>query len=149
MAPPVAVIEFDHVEEIGRPPNEVFAYVTDVANLPEWQSGVREATVDGPMRVGAIVRERRRLLGRDLSTTLEVSEYEPDRRFSLRARSGPLPFEVTHTFESAGAGTRLVFHGAAEPPGFMRLTRRMVKAMAEREFRGYFKTLKQVLEAGS
>ncbi len=143
------MIEFDHVEEIDRPPEEVFAYVTNLANLPEWQSGVREATVEGPMRAGATVRERRRLLGRDLSTTLEVSEYEPGRRFSLRARSGPLPFEVTHSFEPSGAGTRLVFHGEAKPPGFLRLTRGMVKGMAEREFSAYFKTLKQVLESGS
>lgn len=149
MAPPAQVIEFDHVEEIDRPPDEVFAYVTDLSNLPEWQSGVREATVDGPMRVGAIVHERRCLFGRDLSTTLEVSEYEPGRRFSLRARSGPLPFEVEHTFEPSNAGTRLVFHGEAEPPGVLRLTRGMIKRMAEREFRGYFRALKQVLEGGS
>jgi uncharacterized protein YndB with AHSA1/START domain len=141
------VIEFDHVEEIDRPPEEVFAYVTDVANLPRWQSGVLEAHVEGEMRVGATVRERRRLLGRELATTLKVSEYEPNRRFSLRAQSGPLPFEVQHSFEPAGSGTRLVFHGEAKPPGFLRLTHRMVKGMAEREFGGYFKTLKQLLES--
>jgi carbon monoxide dehydrogenase subunit G len=142
------VIEFDHVEEIERPPEEVFAYVTDVANLPRWQSGVQEARVDGEMRKGATVRERRRLLGRELTTTLEVSEYDPGRRFSLRARSGPLPFEVQHSFEPSGHGTRLVFHGKADPPGLLRFTQGMLKQVAEREFRGYFKALKQLLERG-
>ena len=143
------MIEFDHVEEIERPPEEVFEYVTDVANLPRWQSGVQEARVDGEMREGATVRERRRLLGRELTTTLEVSEYDPGRRFSLRAQSGPLPFEVQHSFEPSGQGTRLVFHGKAKPPGLLRLTQGVLKQMAEREFRSYFKQLKRVLEGGT
>jgi carbon monoxide dehydrogenase subunit G len=141
------VIEFEHVEEIDRPPDEVFAYVADLANLPRWQSGVLEAAVDGELRLGGTVRERRRMLGRELTTTLEVSEYEPGRRFSLRALSGPMPFEVQHSFEPAGSGTRLVFRGQAKPPG-PRLAQRMLKPVAEREFRGYFETLKQLIESG-
>jgi carbon monoxide dehydrogenase subunit G len=142
------VIEFEHVEEIDRPPDEVFAYVTDLANLPRWQSGVLEASVNGELRVGATVHERRRMLGRELTTTLEVSEYEPGRRFSLRALSGPMPFEVRHSFAPAGRGTRLVFQGQAKPPGLPRLAQRLLKPMAEREFRGYFETLKQLIESG-
>lgn len=143
------MIEFEHVEEIERPPGEVFAYVTDLTNLSNWQTGVRDATVDGAMRVGATVHERRRMLGRELTTTLEVSEYEPGRRFSMRALTGPMPFEVQHSFEAAGGGTRLVFQGQARSPGLPRLARRMLKQMAEREFRGYFRQLKRVLEAGA
>jgi len=30
--------------EIARPPEEVFSYLTDVSNLPSWQSGVKSAT---------------------------------------------------------------------------------------------------------
>jgi carbon monoxide dehydrogenase subunit G len=142
------LIEFEHVEEIDRTPDEVFAYVTDLANLPRWQSGVVEANVDGELRMGATVHERRRMLGRELTTTLEFSEYEPGRRFSLRASSGPMPFEVQHSFEAAGDGTRLVFRGQAEPPGG-RLAQRVLKPIAEREFRSYFRELKRVLEAGA
>jgi Polyketide cyclase / dehydrase and lipid transport len=89
------------------------------------------------------------MLGRELTTTLEVSEYEPGRRFSLRALSGPIPSEVQHSFEPTGRGTRLVFRGQATAPGLPRLAQRMLKPMAEREFRGYFRELRRVLEDGA
>ena len=55
--------------EIARAPEEVFSYLTDVSNLPQWQSGVSAATLEGeppenePVP-GALIHESRRLLGR-------------------------------------------------------------------------------------
>ena len=38
--------------DIARTPEDVFAYLTDVANLPEWQSGMKSATIeDGVVKV--------------------------------------------------------------------------------------------------
>ena len=31
--------------EIERTPEDVFAYLTDVSNLPAWQAGVKSATL--------------------------------------------------------------------------------------------------------
>ena len=40
---------------VSATPEQVFAFLADLENLPVWQTGVLEAhrTSDGPMRVGA------------------------------------------------------------------------------------------------
>ncbi|MDX6466454.1 MAG: hypothetical protein QOI27_1494, partial [Gaiellaceae bacterium] len=70
--------------EVARAPADVFAYLTDVSNLPAWQSGVHKAQIEdaGAPRVGARIRESRHMLGRELDTTLEITEYDAPRLFS-------------------------------------------------------------------
>lgn len=85
--------------EIARTPEDVFAYLTDVSNLPAWQAGVQSAT-----RRDGRIEESRSLLGRELNTSLEIVEEEAPRLFTLRALDGPVPFTVRHELEPAGAG---------------------------------------------
>ena len=65
---------------------EVFAYLTEVANLPEWQSGVLEARSDGPLQKGSMLTELRKLLGTRTESTLEVIEHQPNELFSPAGR---------------------------------------------------------------
>jgi carbon monoxide dehydrogenase subunit G len=125
--------------EIARTPEDVYAYLTDVANLPAWQAGVKSAT----MREGRI-EESRSLLGRELHTTLEIVEQEEPRLFTLRALDSPVPFTVRHDLEPADGGTRLTVTAEGDVPGFAAglLTRR-----AERQFRKDFARLKRILES--
>jgi Polyketide cyclase / dehydrase and lipid transport len=53
---------YAHTVEIGRPPEEVFAFVTDPAAYPRWQpSLVRvEPHRPGPLRLGSDATEVRR-----------------------------------------------------------------------------------------
>jgi len=135
--------------EIARSPEDVFAYLTDVSNLSEWQSGVHAAEVEGggdPVS-GARIRESRHLLGRELQTTLEVADYEAPRLFALRALDSPVPFTVRHELESAGEGTRLTVVGEGDAgllPGF---AAGIMARRAERQFRKDFERLKRLLEA--
>src|SRR5262249_7557100 len=88
--------------EIARTPEDVFAYLTDASNVPEWQAGVKSATLhDGR------IEESRSLFGKELHTTLEIVEQEEPRLFTLRALDSPVPFTVRHELESANGGTRL------------------------------------------
>src|SRR6476661_4161659 len=88
--------------EIARTPEDVFAYLTAVANLPDWQSGVRAASRDGDC-----IAETRAFLGREMHTTLEILESDAPRVFTLKALDGPVRFTVTHELEPAGDGTQL------------------------------------------
>ena len=139
-------MRMEHTVVIQRPPSEVFAYLTDVAKLPEWQTSASEASVDGEMRLGAQVHEVRSLLGRQAESTLEVSEFEPDRRFSLRVVNGPLPFEVRHTLTEEDGGTRLDWEGEADTSKLPRLAVRMVAGAVEAQFKADLERLKTVLE---
>ena len=137
--------------EVARAPEEVFAYLTDVSNLPAWQSGVHVAQIEdaGHPRVGARIRESRHMLGRELDTTLEITEYAVPRLFSLRALDSPVPFVVRHELEPSGDGTRLTVTGIGDAgllPGF---AAGIMARRAEKQFRKDFERLKKLLEAQS
>ena len=125
--------------EIARTPGDVFAYLTDVSNLPSWQAGVKSAT----MRDGRI-EESRSLLGRELRTTLEIVKRDEPRVFTLRALNSPMPFSVRHELEPADSGTRLTVTAEGDVPGF---AAGLVARRAERQFRKDFERLKQILES--
>ena len=135
--------------EIARTPEDVFAYLTEVANLTEWQSGVRSAEIagGGGVSAGARIVESRHLLGRELSTTLEIAECEPPRLFVLRALDSPVPFTVRHELEPSGDGTRLRVVGEGDAgllPGF---AAGIMARRAEKQFRRDFEQLKRILES--
>jgi uncharacterized protein YndB with AHSA1/START domain len=142
-------VRFEFEVEIERPVRDVFAYVTDVGNLPEWQRATSEAAWEGGEGpgAGARVRQKTRFLGRTLEVELEVTAYEPDRRFDLRTLSGPISFTVQHAFQPSNGGTRIQFVGEGEPGGFFRLAESVVARRAERESRADFERLKAVLES--
>ena len=93
--------------EIQRPPEEVFAFVTDPAGYRRWQpSLVRvEPHTPGPLRLGSEATEVRRFLGRELETTWTCVEHRPGRRSAIECPDGPVPFRGTFELEPSGAGT--------------------------------------------
>jgi carbon monoxide dehydrogenase subunit G len=126
--------------EIERPPDEVFAFMTDVSHVPEWQAGVKSAE-----RRDGRIEEARSLFGRELHTTLEIVEEEPPRVFTLRALNSPVPFTVRHELEPAdGGGTRLTVTADGDVPGF---AAGLLARRAEKQFRKDFERLKQILES--
>jgi len=126
--------------EIERPPAEVFAFMTDVTHVPEWQAGVKSAE-----RQDGRIEEARSLFGRELHTTLEIVEETPPHVFTLSALNSPVPFTVRHELEPAdGGGTRLTVIADGDVPGF---AAGLLARRAEKQFRKDFERLKQILES--
>ena len=142
------VIRSEFSLEIARPPADVFAYLAEPERMPEWQSSAVAARCasDGPLGVGSRIEETRSFLGRRVETTLEVTEYEPDRVLSLRTVRGPVRVEVRHMLEPSNGGTRLTFVGTGDPKGFGGFAQSLLVKTAEREFKRDFKRLKEILE---
>jgi uncharacterized membrane protein len=134
---------------VERPVEDVFAYVTDVRNLPKWQESAIEAEWenDAPIARGSRMRERRSFLGRAAENVLEVTAYERDSRFDLKALSGPIRFQVAHTFEPTDGATRLRVVVEGETGGMLRFTGPIVARQAERQFRADLVRLKETLES--
>jgi len=139
-------VRFEAQIDIDRPPEDVFAALTDVSRLPQWQRSVVTAELEGEPRVGARLRETRRLMGREGKLVSEVTEYDPPHRFSLRSVEGPMPMTVTHVLEPSGGGPRLEVVGEATPKGVLRLAASKIQKTAESEFRGDLERLKALLE---
>jgi hypothetical protein len=142
------VARFEREIVIGRPSAEVFAYLADLGNLPEWQGSVEEIVPDaeGPLREGACFTEVRRVAGRRLESRLEVETLDAGRELTLRVVSGPVPGTVRHVLEPAGDGTRLRVVGELAGGGLRGLAGPLLERAAKREADADLRRLKDVLE---
>jgi carbon monoxide dehydrogenase subunit G len=132
---------YEHTVEIAQAPEEVFAFVTDPVNYPQWQPSLVaiEPHTPGPLRVGSEATEVRRFLGRELETTWTCVEHEPHSRSAIECHDGPVPFKGTFILEPTGGGTRFTWtvetRGAASRLGgplVGRTTRGELKANSAR-----------------
>lgn len=134
---------------INRPVADVFAYACNPANEPKWQDGVVEAHMssgDAPA-VGAEMIETRKFMGREMVSTLKVTEFETNKKFAGKVTEGPVPFEVTETFEAVDGGTKVTIQIQGEPGGFFKLAGGMVQKQLESQTAADFERLKKNLES--
>ena len=84
---------------IAAPPEAVFAFVADLANLPRWQSGITSAerTSPDPVGVGSTARVVRDMAGQSLTVDLTITDFEPGRRLALASAASGV--SVTATLE--------------------------------------------------
>ena len=140
------MVRIDFTLAIARPPADVFARLVDLDRLPEWQESSLTATADGPLEQGRRVRERRRIMGRELETELEVTACEAPRQLTLKALGGPVPFTVDHQLVDDDGSTLLHVVAQAKTGTFMKLAEPMLARTAEQELRKDFARLKEQLE---
>jgi uncharacterized protein YndB with AHSA1/START domain len=78
--------------EVARPPEEVFAYVTDPSRFAEWQESVVDGRMDGtgPHTPGDRCLTTRRVGGAERAVTSEVTHIDPPRRWGVRGIDGPV-----------------------------------------------------------
>ena len=135
--------------EIDRPLEEVFSYVANPENLPEWSNLVLEVRKDaeGQLKEGDRFSVVAKFLGRRFETPFEVSAHEPPRRHADRSMGGPFEQEYIYTFEETGGGkTRLTHVVEAEPGGFFRLVGPLLERAGSRQFRADLQILKDLVE---
>ncbi len=141
------MVRVDISTEVKRPVAEVFAYVSDPANLPEWNSLVQEASAsETPIRVGTKIMSRVKFLGRRIEQTAEVTEFAHDKKFVFKGDK-PFPATITNLFEAATGGTKLTQIGEFEPGGFFKVGEPILARITKKQFEAQLDTLKELLEA--
>jgi uncharacterized protein YndB with AHSA1/START domain len=88
--------------EISRPPDEVFAYVTDPSRFAEWQADARGGRIEGdlPPSVGTRYSTTRMIMGAvPKKTTSEIIEINPPNRWAACGVGGPIRETVRYTVE--------------------------------------------------
>ena len=141
-----AVVRVELTVEIARPAREVFAALTDVERVPEWQASALQSHADEPLAEGVRIHERRHFLGHDAENELEVTAYEPHRRFALRTLRGPVKLSIDHELAETDGRTTLHVTAEGRPHGLLRLAGPAVTAKARQELRRDFERLKAILE---
>jgi len=145
------MIKIENSVQINRPVEEVFAFVTNIDNLPLWAGPVTEArqTSEGPIGVGTTQIQLAQFLGRQLETTQEVTEYKLNKKLSTKSTSGPLPLEIHYTFEPFGEGTKIMVEADLDAGGFFKLAEPLAGRMLNRQTASDVQTLKELLEVQS
>jgi uncharacterized membrane protein len=139
----------EHSVQISRPLEEVFAYTSNVDNLPEWAGAVIEVrrSATGQLQEGDRFTTVSKFLGRRFETPQEVTAYEANRRYSYRSTGGPFPLSFTFAFEATPGGTHLTEIAEGEPGTFFRLAGPLLEAAVRRQFKNDLATLKDLMEA--
>ena len=134
---------------INRPIEEVFAFLTNPDNAPLWQGSVLESkqTSEGPVGVGTSGQMVSQFLGRRMESTWEVTEYELNRKATLKSTSGPVPYKQSATVESVDEGTKATLVAEYEVGGFFKLAEPIVDRMVQRQAETDFAILKDLVEA--
>ena len=95
--------------EIHRPPDEVFAYVTDPARFPEWQLDAAGGRAEAGREsgVGARYTTIRRIAGIvPKTTTSEITEANPPKSWAAQGTGGPVRESVRYTVENLDGNKR-------------------------------------------
>ena len=137
-----------HSVVINRPVEEVFAFLTDPNNEAQWNSDMIETvqTSESPMSVGSTLRTSAKFLGRRFDTALEVTEYEPNKKYCVKSTSGPIPYAACYIFKPVEGGTLITRPSEAEIGGFFKLAERLVMRQANRQAKINLAALKDLLE---
>ncbi|MEE9283041.1 MAG: SRPBCC family protein [Nitrososphaerales archaeon] len=136
---------------INRPVEEVFAYMGNPENNVNWQSHCLGSVItsEGPIGVGTTFTDEIKLLGRRIKQIFEITEYDPNRKFSNKSISGPMGATGTYTFESVEGGTKVTVAGRVEPSGLFKLIKPIIIREGKKEWESSLANLKGLLEATS
>ena len=97
--------------DTSRPPDEMFAYLSDFSSTQEWDPGVIEAERLGeqPVREGTEFRLLASFLGRKIPLTYRIVEYDPPSAVTFRGESSTVVSLDRITFEPSERGTRITY----------------------------------------
>ena len=148
MAPIVSSIE------IARPPQEVFAYVTDPSRMAEWQESLVGARPEGgsPPAVGSTAIMTRRVGRSERTMTMQLTDFSPPKTWAARGIDGPIRAIVNGTVEpiDGGARSRVTIELDFEGHGLGKLlVPLVVRRQAQREQPRNLRSLKERLESGA
>lgn len=147
MAPITASIE------IARSPDDVFAYLDDLARHGEWQERLTSVKVqgEGPTKVGTRATEWRKLGKREQEATYEVTEHDPPKVFGFHGIDGPVRVVGKGTVEPVGNGSssRVSLMLDFEGHGFGKLLLPLVRSQARKQVPKDQQRLKERLESGA
>jgi hypothetical protein len=110
------MIEVTDSMSYGQPAAAVFAVLADLAGYPAWQDGVESAgLVEGPLRVGARVRQTRKVMGWRGQVDVTVTEFAPGERLTLATDEGTTPsVRQSYQVTSEGGGCRVNYQLALD-----------------------------------
>ncbi len=144
-----------HIEEsvtIGRPPDVVWATVSDYSSDSVWRPDITEMIPDppGPPALGTRVREVLRKGGRDYVTESTVTEVGPGMsyRFSGSGTTGKVEGGRAVVASASSSGAVFTYQVTLTLTGATRLLRPLVATSLRKGLQNDLERLREKLESG-
>jgi hypothetical protein len=143
------MISFDLNTQIYRPLQQVFDFVTTPENDFQWQYGTLSSAQisKGEVGVGTLFHVVGHFMGQRIESVYEVTDFEPNKKYGFKSRSGPTDSYILYTFGAMQGSTRLkvstrVSTGNLAKPGGIAVEKKVKKQCREN-----LALLKDILEA--
>lgn len=130
------MIRVEREIEVDRPAEEVFARLTRIEDLPNWQPAIREAAITspGPLGAGSTIRLVVDAAGQQTEAHGRVVDYGPPERIALEASAGPADLIAAVKVTPIDAGRCAVWLGTdIKLGGLLRFAEGMVRGRIEAE----------------
>lgn len=140
---------------IERSPEEVFAFISNFENDPQWRSGLLRITQTpaAPTQIGTIAEETSHFMGREINTSAVVTQVIDSQLIVFKSFEGPYPMRGQRSTERADGRstgrTRFAFTVIFELNGMVALASPLVTAVYRRQMQGDLFRLKHLLERQS
>ena len=133
---------------ILRPVWEVFDFIADPENNPQWQYGSLGSVQlsSGDMQVGTLFSSIGHFMGRRIQSNFEVTEFETNKSYGFETISGPIQLQTSYNFEVVDRGTNVIVSSLINPGGFFKLIDPIVARTARKQFKENLIMLKKLLE---
>jgi uncharacterized protein YndB with AHSA1/START domain len=142
------VVEQVHIE---RPPADVWSVVADLDTHTAWRPALVEfrQVSEGPLGVGARIREVLRWRGREIVIDDTVTVFDPPHRLGLRGGWKAADFEVDFRLDPVGGGTDVTMEWPLYPKSLlMKLAAPFLGGAMRRSTREELELLKDYVERG-
>lgn len=133
---------------INRPPDEVWAFVTDFFNSPRVRPGALalRRTSPGPMGSGSVLQGRQIILGFETRFTMTVTQFDPPRRAVVTLAARPVRGAISTTLEATADGTNVDRTTDIELHPALKLLSPLVRFIYSRQDRAASRNLKRLIE---
>lgn len=141
--------EFTATEWIYATPNAVFNFMLTPDNAHKVMPSVKENVqiTEGPVDVGTRFRETRLINGKEATAEIEVTTFEPPRRYSATSSQGGITATYHYTLAPEQNGTRIKLQAEVAASGVKKLVVPMILMMMKKQDGDHLQNLKRAVES--
>jgi carbon monoxide dehydrogenase subunit G len=144
------VVQYETSVTIGRPAEEVFAFISDPSKLATWQSVIQDAQhkSDGPAAEGSEIDVTAQFLGREVQGTAQITEMNPPRSLVAKSDAAPFPVELRYTLTPQDGSTQVTMAVDLEPGRVFSIAGPALKPVLQHQAHADLQALKALMESG-
>jgi carbon monoxide dehydrogenase subunit G len=132
--------------QIDRPAEEVFDFVADSRNEPQYNPAMASVELLTPLPIGRGTRFRARMGKAGTVMLVELTEFDRPHRLGSRTTSSMMQTSGTLTFAADGEGTDMSWDWQVHPKGWMRMLGPLFGPLGGRMERRIWTSMKRYLE---